>query len=278
MENLKSVKDRMHTVDSLIKTTNAMKMVSTVKMAKFGNVCRFSRECAEKLFEMLSFVLGNLIFEEKLEDDHWLLPKSGRNGKILVLVLSASRGFCGSFNYSVINEASKLISHNKNCNIKIFGKKAATVAPKEVIGIEDWFDISSFSKKIYEIIIDNLKNNMISKIIIVSGKYKNSLVQKAEGSTIFPFHIEKIPRYVKVDENEIEVAEQLFQSYMTKLLNTVIVNHINAELAARVMAMDNSVRNAKDMYTNLNMIYNRSRQAKITQELAEIVNSMDSVQ
>ncbi|MDR2074641.1 MAG: F0F1 ATP synthase subunit gamma [Holosporales bacterium] len=277
MENLKSVKDRMHTVDSLIKTTNAMKMVSTVKMAKFGNVCKFSRECAEKLFEMLSLVLGNLIFEEKLEDDHWLLSKN-KNGKILVLVLSASRGFCGAFNNSVINEANKLISHNKNCKIKIFGKKAAVVAPTEVIDIEDWFNIQSFSNKIYEIIMDNLTSDRISRIMIVSGKHKNSLVQKAEASSVFPLSIEKIPRYVKVDEDEVEIAEQLFQSYMTKLLNTVIVEHINAELAARVMAMDNSVRNARDMYDNLNMIYNRSRQAKITQELAEIVNSMDSVQ
>jgi F-type H+-transporting ATPase subunit gamma len=276
MENLKSVKDRMHIVDSLIKATNAMKMVSTVKMTKFGNICRCSKECAEKLFEMLSIVLGNIVFEEKLDDDHWLLPRS-HNGFALVLVLSASRGFCGSFNHSIIDGANKSISQNKRCKVKIFGKKAAVVAPKEVIDIEDWFNVQSFAMKIYWVIMDSLRNDRISKIIIISGRHRNSLVQRAEASSIFPFSFEKIPRYVKVDGSEIEIAEQLFQLYMKKLLNTIVVEHISAELAARVMAMDNSVRNARDMYTNLNMIYNRSRQAKITQELAEIVNSMDSV-
>jgi F-type H+-transporting ATPase subunit gamma len=276
MENLKSVKDRMHTIDSLIKATNAMKMVSTVKLTKFGNMYKFSKECAEKLYEVLSIILRNLVFEEKLESDHWLMPRN-HDGKALILVLSSSRGFCGSFNHSIIWEANKLISHNKNCKIKIFGKKAAIIAPEEVIDIEDWFDVQTFASKIYGIIIDNLKNDRISKIMVVSGRHRNSLAQKTEGFEIFPFEIEKTPRYTKVDCDEIEMIEQLFLAYMTKLLNTIVVEHIVAELSARVMAMDNSVKNARDMYANFNMIYNRSRQAKITQELSEIVNSMDSV-
>jgi F-type H+-transporting ATPase subunit gamma len=277
MENLKSIKDRIYTVNSLIKATNAMKMVSTIKLARFNNTCKFSKECSERLLEMLSIILSNLIFEKKIDQDHWLVPKS-EDDQTLILVISASRGFCGAFNQSIIESTKKLISYSKNYKVKIFGKKASVISPENVVNVNDWYDIRSFTSQIYDVIIDNLKYNRISKIIIISGRYKNSFTQKAESFQVFPIIFEKTPKYVKVDGNEIELVEEIFYSYTMKLLYSVIIEHIIAELSARVIAMDSSVKNARGMNKNLNALYNRIRQSRITQELTEIVTSMESIQ
>lgn len=276
MENLKAIKDRMRTVDSIIKATSAMKMVSTIKLARMNTLNKCSKNCYEKLFEMLSAIIGNMAFDQKLDDKSWLLPSP--DGRPLLLIMSTTQGFCGSFNYSLIEEAQKAINENPNAIIKIFGKKAAALSPSSVVDINDRYNIHDFSKEVCSIVIDHLRNEKISKVIVVSGYFKNTLVQKAEAKQIFPFKIEKNPKYVKVDGNEMDMVEDLFQAYIKKLFNAIITEHIVSELSARTIAMDNSVRNAKDMSKSLNVMYNKSRQTKITQELTEIVSSMECVQ
>lgn len=276
MENLKVIKDRIGTVESIIKATNAMKMVSTIKLAHINNINKFSKDCYEKLFEMLSMVVGNMKFEQKLEDSSWLVQK--KDGRPLILIISTNQGFCGSFNQSIMEQARKSLSSDDNPIIKIFGRKAAGLSPSSLVEIQDRFDIQKFSEKVCEIVINYLKNDIISKVVVVSGHFKNALVQKAETVQIFPFKIEETPKYVKVEGDEMLLAESLFEAYIKKLFNAIITEHIMSELSARTMAMDNSVRNAKDMFKSLIMMYNRSRQAKITQELIEIISSIECVQ
>lgn len=276
MENLKAIKDRIGTVESIIKATNAMKMVATVKLSRINSVNGYSKDCCKRLFDMLSLIIGNMVFDQKLDNNSWLLPE--KDGRPLILIMSTNQGFCGGFNQSVAEEAGKVLSSHKEPIIKIFGKKAAFLSPSSLVEIEDRFNIQQFSSEVAEIVVKHLKNDKISKIIVVSGRFKNVLVQHAEPTEIFPFKIEAKPEYVKTDGNEMELAENLFEMYIKKLCNALISEHIVSELSARTMAMDNSVRNAKDMFRSLSMMYNRSRQAKITQELTEIVSSMECVQ
>lgn len=279
MENLRAIRDRITTIGSIIQATNAMKMVSTIKLARINNINKFSKDCSGNLFNMLSILLNNIIFEQTLKNGHWLLPNRLDKNKTLILVFSTDQGFCGSFNQFVIDEAKKVIKssgdNNEEVIIKIFGKKAAILSPKDLTTVENKVDIKLYAQTAADIVIDHLKNYGVGKVVVVSSMFKNVLVQRASSSQIFPFDIDPNAPYAKIDGNPTELVESLFFSYIKKTFNAIITEHIIAELSARVMAMDNSVRNAKDMHVDLNTLYNRSRQAKITQELNEIVSSIE---
>ncbi len=275
MEGLKTIKNRIATVESIMKATNAMKMVSTVKLSRMNNINKFAEECADKLSSMLSLLMGNLLFEQQLGENHWLIPKS--SGKTLLLVLSTDQGFCGGFNQSVVEEYKKCIQRKSKTIVKIFGEKVAFISPKDVVSIPNRLDIPQFANVMCDIIISHLKTNQISKIIVISGYVKNVLVQKARALQIFPLKTSDKLEYVKVDGDEKDMLNALFEAYINKLCTAIITKHTVAELSARTMAMDNSSKNANDMHQSLNVMYNRIRQAKITQELTEIISSMECI-
>ena len=280
MENLKSIKDRIGTVESIVKATNAMKMVSTVKLAKINNKNKYSKLCSEKLLFMLENIAGDIFFNYDIDKNHWLFRK---NGKTLVLFMSTDQGFCGSFLTSLFEEVSRVVELNKECIVKYTGKKSVSVfgAENQII-VDSRYDIESHSKIVCDFVVDNIKNNGVSKVVVVSGRFKNVMVQKAESMEIFPVISEYKDNfknyYVKTDSDKFKLAEEVFEMYMKKLFTGIITEHLVSELSARTMAMDNSVRNAKDMHADLGVLYNRLRQAKITQELTEIVSSIESVQ
>jgi F-type H+-transporting ATPase subunit gamma len=273
MENLSLIKTRTNTIESVIKAMDAMKMVSTVKLARITPP-RGAKDCAKILFEMLSRVVSNMLFDQVLDESHWIFPKS--NGRTLVLILSADQGFCAGFNQDVTEFARKIASSYNDPIIKIFGKKAASICHEGLVPIKNRADFSAFAQVMNDIIKDHLVNHEVSSIITVGSEFVNVVTQRAFTEQIFPFDVAKIPGYVKLEN--MPSIDALFEMYMSALLHGIIVEHITSELSARVMAMDNSVRNAKDMVKSLNMLYNSVRQAKITRELTEIVASMESVQ
>ena len=280
MENLKAIKDRIKTVNSIIKATNAMKMVSTVKLARVNNLNKCSKRCAEILFEMFSKAVREAIFEQKT--DYWF---SRKNGKTLIVVLSTDQGFCGSYKQSLQDKAEEVISQHPGAYVEVFGKKGAIleqnkiedIAPRE---IESRYDIGAFASTLVNLVSKYVKERDVSEVLVVSGEFKNVLVQRAKCSKIYPIPEENITetRYTKVEGNRLEFIDSVFDMYLSKLFTGIVTEHLISELSARVMAMDNSVKNANDMFEKLSVLYNRVRQAKITQELTEIVSSIECVQ
>ncbi|MDR1488788.1 MAG: F0F1 ATP synthase subunit gamma [Holosporales bacterium] len=276
MESLLAIRNRIATIDSLIKATNAMKIVSTAKLSRLNNLNKFSMDCAKILFEMLSFLLGDLLFSHSLETNHYLFPNP--NGKRLVLIFSADQGFCGNFNHSIIAEAKKIVSLDNNDIIKIFGKKAASISKNNLVQIKNKSSIDAFSREVGQIILEHLQNHDISEIVVISSRFKNILSQEAKSTVIFPFPIKTgFVQYIETDnDDKRELLEDLFRAYMNKLFISIITEHSVSEFSARVISMDNSVKNAKDMSKDLGIMYNKMHQAKITKELIEIVASIES--
>ena len=280
MENLKVIKNRIKTVDSIIKATNAMKMVSTVKLAEVNNVNKFAKECAEILFDMFSQAARESIFEQ--ENDYWF---SKKDGKTLIIVLSTDQGFCGSFKQFIQDKADETIKNNPEAYIQVFGKKGANIKQNRIEDIsqreiESRYDIDAFASMLSQLVSKYIHDYSVNKVLVISGEFKNVLVQRAKCSKIFPIPNEDITktRYTSIEGNRLDFIEAVFEKYLSKVFISIVTEHLVSELSARVMAMDNSVRNANDMFEKLNSLYNRVRQDKITQELTEIVSSIECVQ
>ena len=281
MENLKTIKNRIKTVGSIIKATNAMRMVATVKLAKVNNKNKFSKDCTSLLFDMLSKAAKEALFDQSLDSNFWLKRVTG---KTLVLVLSTDQGFCGSFNQYILECSKKTISENKGAFVEIFGKKCSSIpfnkAPlHKKHSVKDRFNIKEMSAVLSGLVFDYIVNHDVYNVFVVSGEFKNVLVQKAKCSQIFPIEENSsTDELTAVEGPKQDFIEQVFQMYLEHLFTSLITEHIICELSARTMAMDNSVKNARDMVANLSIVYNRIRQAKITQELTEIVSSIECAQ
>jgi len=283
MENLKAIKDRIRTVNSIIKATSAMKMVSTVKLTKVNNTNKCSKECSDILFDMFLKAVQEIVFNQEFEEEPWFYRK---NGETLIIVLSMDQGFCGSFSQGIIDKANKVIKNNPNAYIEVFGKKANNILPKTLdIGISrdlvSRYDINAFSSLLSRLVFRYIHDYNINQVYVISGEFKNVLVQKARNLKIFPININKDitkEQYTSVERSRLDFIDSVLQMYLSKLFKGIVTEHLVSELSARTMAMDNSVRNANDMFEKLNVLYNRVRQARITQELTEIISSIECVQ
>lgn len=283
MENLKAIKDRIRTVNSIIKATSAMKMVSTVKLTKINNANKYAKKCSDILFDMFSRAVQEVVFKQEFVEDSWFFRK---NGETLIIVLSMDQGFCGSFSQGIIDKAEEVIKSNPGAYIEVFGKKANNITSKTLdLGISrdltSRYDIDDFSSLLAKLTFKYIHDHNINEVYVISGEFKNVLIQKARSSKIFPVNMDKDitkEQYTSVEGSRLDFIDAVFQMYLTKLFKGIVTEHLISELSARVMAMDNSVRNANDMFEKLNVLYNRVRQARITQELTEIVSSIECVQ
>lgn len=289
MENLKAIKNRIKTVDSIIKATNAMKMVSSIKLTHVNNVNRFAKEGAKALFDMFSRAVDEILFKQEFDGTPWFCMEDGAT---LLIILSTDQGFCGSFKQLILDEAQETVAQHPGAYVETFGKKAqhlTNVNPdlQAVRNVQSRYDISAFADMLSQLVWGYVRSCPIKEILVVSGEFKNVVVQKAQCQKIFTaragldFHEAATSQYTEIEGSQLGVvgfAGEVFKAYLSKLFTGIVTEHLLSELSARVMAMDNSVRNARGMFDKLSALYNRVRQAKITQELTEIVSSIECVQ
>lgn len=281
MESLKVIRNRIKTIGSIMKATNTMKMVATVKLSRVHHENKHSRQCAEMLQNMLVLSMNECLYEERIPHDHWLGQTTGRT---LILVLSTNQGFCGPFNQLITKKASELVNENPGAYVEVFGKKGNSIKQnsEKSITVERTYasqDTRKFTSLLVRLITEYITKFGVWNIHVVSGEYKNAITQKASSNQIFPIEqtYSGTTPYVEIEGNDVNFLEELFTSYLKRMLNALIMEHLVAELSARVITMDNSVKNARDMSDNLGTLYNRLRQDKITQELTEIVSSTECV-
>ncbi len=272
METLKSLKNRTATVETIMKATSAMKMVSTIKLSRVNSSNRFAKDCTTAMQEIFSILLNQMIFEKLLSKNHWLNPN--REGKSLIVVISPNSSFCGAFTQSINVTTKNVIANNHEAKVICFGEKVK-IADAEYLQILEKDNIEYVANKLSSKIIDIVMVEAINKIIVVSGKYENAIVQSGQISTLFPTSPKRQHPYVEIEENLCVMLERVFMSYVRHAMLWLVSEHMMAEFSARLIATDNATRNAKDLSESLHMLYNRTRQSKITQELIEIVSSVE---
>ncbi len=280
METLKAIKDRIRTVESVIKATKAMKMVATVKLSKLNRAPLPDMNCLKILENLLARAVHEANFEQLIGPEDWLVRK---NGKKLLIIFSMDQGFCGSFNQSIIEKSRKTVESIKPDYIEVFGKKARFLGKGQLESQETSISrsgVQELSRSLSKMVSEYIKEYGVSEVTLVSGEFKNVLTQKAKTTRIFPLgtELQEEFEYTEIEGDKLDFIFETFKIYLTKFFATAIREHLISEYSARVMAMDNSVRNANEMFEKLGALYNRIRQGKITQELTEIVSSVECVQ
>ncbi|MDR0942534.1 MAG: F0F1 ATP synthase subunit gamma [Holosporales bacterium] len=279
MENWKAIKNRIKTVSSIIKTMNSIKLVATIKLSRVNNINKCSKQCSDILFNMLLKAVDDCLFNEEFPDAWFNREK----GKQLILVLSTNQGFCGSLNQSIVTVANELIRMHEGAYVEVFGKKGNEIPQNraETTPLQEaaMHSVVGFSQYLTALTVNYVLNHEVNEVFLVSGEHKSILVQNARSLQLFPIDKESAneKENVKIEGDRLKFLEEVFRMYLFELFKGLVTEHLVSEYSSRVMTMDNSVRNASDMFEKLKVLSNRIRQDKITQELTEIISSIECI-
>jgi len=283
--NMKDIKRRIRRVNSMEHITNAMKLVSAAKLRK-------AKSTFEKTREYFHYVTESIeeIFHNTKEIPVKYLEGNREIKTTCYIIVTSSRGLCGSFNANVIKEAAKQIADDPEKPVIVaVGTKGKEYFEKRGFAIEGEYMLPPESIAFLEThdiskpIIDMYDLGKIDEVVLIYTSFISSLEQRVKTVTLLPFGIDHDPDYPKHEKlvdyepSVEEVFNYLVPKYVEIMIYGAIVESATCEHAARRMAMENATDNARDMIGSLTLYYNRARQAAITREISEIVGGAEAL-
>lgn len=294
MATLKGLRSRIRSIQETKKITTAMMLVAGAKLRRSQKKTEEAMPFVEHFHKMLTG-LSFLLSGERQENI--LLSGHPKDEVILLLVISADRGLCGSFNISIVREVMKVLfdlnHENKKVLLLSLGKKGTELLNTRQGNLFTFADFlssafyvekDSFKKGclLAKELIDAYKGRKFDRCLLFYTQFNSILKQTVTIETVLP-----IPCEYKMlnDKDALYMYEPTFPSFLEKFLpefigvrlyNAILQSEVS-EQGARMMAMDGATRNAKDMIQKLQLTYNRSRQASITKELIEIISGAEAL-
>lgn len=295
MANLRELKRRIGGVKNTAKITQAMKMVSAAKLKRGQRAIESARPYVLKLRE----ILGNVI--AGLGDDYYNPLLTEREVKnIVIVIVGSDKGLCGSFNANIFKAVSAFLKGdvtkeypNANVELVSVGNKTVSKFSKTKLNVSGNFkDIfGSLEFKSAQNIIKTFESRFtkgeVDKVFIVYNEFINVIRQEVRVEQLLPIN-PKASLKPEASENNNNISyifepneKEIMDELLPKLLNIsmwrALLESNAAENASRMMAMDNATTNANDLVSELNLKYNKERQAAITTEMLEIVGGAEAL-
>lgn len=293
MANLKEIKIKINSVKNTQKTTKAMKLVSSAKLTRTRQLSEQSRSYAAKINEVLSDIAARV---SKVQDDGNIGRAFIQNSTpktVDIVFVTADKGLCGGFNVATIKTVSKLINEYEAKGAKVrlraagkkgvefFSFQGATLEQKavELSSAPTYEKASNYIK----IAVEDFKNELTDKVIIVYNGFLNMLTQEIRVKEILPVGLEKVEisettsmLNIEPDDDD-EVLKELTDKYIDFNMYYALIDSLAAEHSARMQAMEAASKNAKEKVNSLTVEYNKARQAAITTELIEIISGVEAL-
>ncbi len=293
MANLKEVRVRIASIKSTRQITSAMKMVSASKLRKGQNAIHNLRPYEEQLRQILDNINKGL----KQEDKNVLcLPKPAK--QVLVILVAANKGLCGTFNS---NLAKKTVTHlrelkeqNYEPRLWIIGRKAEEFFKKSTYIIDECFhdlidtvtvdDAFAFARRAMEVI----EKGVYQKVDIVYTQFINAATYKLFAEQVLPMALDSSPysepeagneddfEYI-LEPSRKEILDELVPKVIQTYFYRILLDSFTSEQGARMTAMHKATDNATELLKNLTITYNKVRQASITNEIVEIVGGAEAL-
>ncbi len=279
---MKDIKRRIKSVESTKQITNAMQLVASSKLRKAKEKADNARPFFNALYDTMC--------EIQSENQNFFSAFTAKKTEVkttLLIVIAGDRGLAGGFNGNILKLAQARIDEIKatsSVRILAIGKKSYEYFTKRGYDVIDSYINIGESMKIHiasgisDKIITPYKNGEFDSVELFHTEYVSPLVQTASSRKIFPIDVEVTAKEGTFKELPIyePSAEDVFNSivpkYITGIIFGAVVDSFASEQAARRIAMESATDNADEMISGLSLIYNRARQASITQEITEIVS------
>lgn len=288
MANLKEVRNRITSVSSTQQITSAMKMVSAAKLRRAQDAIIKMRPYAGRLKE----IIENL--SASLDSSDGVYSKQRPVKNVLIVVITSNRGLCGGFNANAIKAANRLAQEQySGCKVSMMtiGKKATGFFKKTEFAVVNFdmhlnelFDDLTFvnAAPVAEKILQVFVNGEFDKVELVYNQFKNAAVQITTVEQLLPVVAPKnVTKNTSIDyifepDQEFIVGDIIPRSLKTQFYKALLDSYA-AEHGARMTSMHKATDNAGSLIKELKLMYNKARQAAITNEILEIVGGAEAL-
>ena len=287
MAGAKEIRTKIKSIQNTQKITKAMEMVAASKMRKAQDRMEATRPYATKIREVVSHVgAGNVEYKHP-----YLIAKTDVR-RVGYIVVSTDRGLCGGLNLNAFKKAVASMKEYSDAGAEIdvctIGKKAQSffrrlgsniVAEKSDLG--DAPKIADITGTI-KVMLDAYDEGRLDRLYLVENDFVNTMTQTPKAEQLIPTVPNTDDRlshhwdYLYEPDSK-EVIDELMKRYIESIVYQAVVENTACEMAARMVAMKSATDNAGDIIDNLQLVYNKARQAAITQEISEIVGGAAAV-
>jgi F-type H+-transporting ATPase subunit gamma len=286
MAGAKEIRSKISSIKNTQKITKAMEMVAASKMRKAQERMRAARPYAEKLRN----VIGHLRLATPDYKHPFLIDRPVKT--LGMIVIATDRGLAGGLNINLFKAALNTIKDAQGKGQKVelclIGSKAVTFFKRLALPIVasaahlgDRPEIAQLIGSV-KVMLDKYRAGEIDRLVLVNNVFVNSMSQKGTVSQLLPVEptdkdkLQERWDYI-YEPSPAELLDGILIRYVESQVYQGAVENVASEMAARMVAMKSATDNAGDLIAELQLIYNKARQAAITTELSEIVGGAAAV-
>ena len=285
MASAKEIQDRMRSIKDTLKITNAMYMISSSKLKKSKKMLADTEPYFYTLQSEMSRILRHLpdmnsiYFKTNAE-----IPE--RKRKAGYIVITADKGLAGSYNHNILKLAEEELEKRDDYKLFVLGELGRHYFEQKGINIDKQFHFVvqdpslSRARRIAEALLKLYHENQLDELYIIYTTMVNAMQEEAQVAQLLPLKKTdfKIPVPIDIPLEGLalkpsaeEVMDHIVPNYVVGFVYGALVEAFSCEQNARMMAMEGATNSAKQMLKELDIEYNRARQAAITQEITEVI-------
>jgi len=284
----REIRDQISSVKSTQKITKAMEMVAASKMRKAQDRMLAARPYAEKIRSVVAHIA-----KANLEYKHpFTIEREVK--RVGYIVVSSDRGLCGGLNMNVFRRTMADLAEWETKNVEIdvatigskalaFFRRAGGNVVSEASSYGDQPSLTDLLGAITSM-LTAYENGDIDRLYLVSNEFVNTMTQSANAVQLLPVAADEaasddVPAlFDYIYEPEAKpILDTVLKRYIESQIYQAVVENIACEQSARMVAMKSASDNAGDLIGELELVYNKARQAAITQEISEIVSGASAV-
>jgi len=283
----KEVRTKIKSIENTQKITRAMEMVAASKMRRAQERMRAARPYAAKMRNVIAHLA-----QASLEYRHSYTQEREAK-RVGFIIISSDRGLCGGLNInlfrSAVNELSVWQDKRVEVDLTTIGRKALAFfrrfSPTIVSEVTQLGDAPQFADLIgaIKVMLDAYSEGRIDRLFVVHNRFVSTMSQVPQVEQLLPIRAVAPEEALKAhwdylyEPDAHAVVDALMTRYIESLVYQGVVENIACEMAARMVAMKSATDNAGNLIDELQLVYNKARQAAITQEIAEIVSGAAAV-
>ena len=283
----KEIRTKIKSIENTQKITRAMEMVAASKMRRAQERMRAARPYAAKMRNVIAHLA-----QASLEYKHSYTQEREAK-RVGFIIISSDRGLCGGLNINLfraaVNELSVWQDKRVEVDVTVIGRKALAFfrrfSPTIVSEVTQLGGAPQFADLIgaIKVMLDAYSEGRIDRLFVVHNRFVSTMFQEPQVEQLLPIRAVAPEEALKAhwdylyEPDAHAVVDALLTRYIESLVYQGVVENIACEMAARMVAMKSATDNAGNLIDELQLVYNKARQAAITQEIAEIVSGAAAV-